>query len=135
MSNAEQVKQEVQHIVQAFPDVLWIRVVSVDGLDQPAGYYDSAGIKAEIELDPEGDLYAPMTAASLSLSERIASEMKLGKQPFAVIAGRQGVHLVLPVGDGAKWVMSLGFKGQPAIDPILQYFKNLDYLAHLIPLL
>jgi predicted regulator of Ras-like GTPase activity (Roadblock/LC7/MglB family) len=130
------VEQELQQLIEAIPDILWLRIISVDGVVHPAYRYDAGSIKrGNTDLEREEDRKSAMTAAGFSLSARISYELRLGESRFSIVAGRQGISFLLPVGDGADWLLAFVVRGQPAIDPIIQYFRDRDYLASIAPLL
>jgi predicted regulator of Ras-like GTPase activity (Roadblock/LC7/MglB family) len=134
-ANHQTIHHELDQITLHIPDVRWIRIISIDGLAHPMYRFDADLVKPETDEDSEEDRLGPMSAASLSLSERIASEFDLGKSSFVVISGEAGTHILLPNGDGTEWCISFVVKGHPPIDQTIKYFKDRAYLAHIIPLL
>ncbi len=127
-------EQELQNLIQRIPDLRWIRVVRVDGSGTHLTFrFDAGHIKRDTPADIYEDRYSSMTAASLSLNERIAYQLVLGKARYSVIAGEIRTYIFLLIGDGTEWVMSIGVQGNPPIDPIIRYFAERDYLAHIVP--
>lgn len=121
------------HILLKIPDILWIRIIHVDGLACSHYDYNSESVKNEPDILDNEDLYAPMSAATLSLSERITSEMKLGVFRLTIIAGKDATHFFVPIGTGEKWFLSFAVAGHPSIDNIIAYFENRNFLAEIEP--
>jgi predicted regulator of Ras-like GTPase activity (Roadblock/LC7/MglB family) len=128
------VEEALEDMKKAFPDLRWIRIVSVDGWSNPDYNYDR-GIKRDTALDIEEDHFSSTSAASLSLGERISQMMGLGDLQCTVVAGLNATYFLLPIGDAEHWVLSFAINGHPSIDKVLDYFKERNFLAEIEPLL
>lgn len=73
------------------PDIEGSAIVSVDGLS----------IASALRDDIEEDRVSAMSAAMLSLGERIASELGRGKLDQVYIKGKEGYVILMSIGDEA----------------------------------
>ena len=129
------VEEAIHQITQAIPDIRWLRFVRVDGLAHPTYMYHDDGHRHDTEIDREEDRYSAMTAASISLGERILYELVLGTPKSVVLNGEFGTYFMLPLGDGSEWVISFVVKGHPSVDATIKYFQDRQYLASIVPAL
>lgn len=90
-SRTEQMVSRLQEMQAASPDIQASAVVSVDGLIM------ASALPAEVEEDR----VSAMSAAMLSLGERIASELGRGNLEQVYIRGKNGYVLVTAVGQEA----------------------------------
>lgn len=127
----QHVQDEIYKVTSQIPDVRTYRIVSVDGVIHTFNYVNS-GSPYEVR---EEDRLAPMSAATLSLSERIVGELGLREFKFTVMAGLRGMYFNVPIGDGAEWCFGLVVKGHPSIDHIIKCFEESNYLEAILPLL
>jgi len=130
-SKYQLVQHELKQLADQISELRWMRIVSVDGLSHPFHRVDSVNIEKESEEDRIG----PISAATLSLAERLAYELGLGNLKFTITVGVSATSISLPLGDGMEWGISISFKDHGSINRILQYFENNSYLAHIVPLL
>jgi hypothetical protein len=122
---------------KAFPNLLWIRICSTDGLTNTNYNFDTVKLPTSLKaaVDENEDIIEPSTYASLSLGERISEILSLGKFRFTVISGLNNSHLLLPIGTGKNYVMNLGFEAPVSMDKVFQYFENKAFLAAIEPIL
>jgi predicted regulator of Ras-like GTPase activity (Roadblock/LC7/MglB family) len=90
-SRADQMVDRLRDMQAASADIIASSVVSVDGLT----------IASALPGDVEEDRVAAMSAAMLSLGERIASELGRGSLDEVYIRGVEGFVLLTAVGDEA----------------------------------
>lgn len=129
------VMHELEQIMLHIPGIRWIRITTLDGWAHPVYHFDTNPLRRDTLIAHDEDRVGPYTAATLSWSGRVASELMLGNTHFVVNSGQEATHFVLPIDDGAKWVISFAVNGQPAIDGIIQYFRERDFLAAIVPFL
>jgi len=90
-SRAEQMVARLQDMQAAVPDIAASAVVSVDGLV----------IASALPAETEEDRVSAMSAAMLSLGERIAKELGRGTVEQVYIKGDDGYVVLTAVGDEA----------------------------------
>ncbi|MGD2252102.1 MAG: roadblock/LC7 domain-containing protein [Anaerolineales bacterium] len=90
-SHNEQMVQRLRDLQASTPDVEASAVVSADGLTMASA----------LPIDVEEDRVAAMSAAMLSLGERIASELGRGALDQVYIRGKMGYVLLMSVGENA----------------------------------
>lgn len=90
-SRAEQMVSRLQDMQMASPDIIASAVVSVDGLTMASA----------LPTDVEEDRVAAMSAAMLSLGERISGELGRGGLDEVYIRGEEGFVLLTAVGEEA----------------------------------
>lgn len=90
-SRTEQMIERLRDLQVSSPSVEAAAVVSVDGLSM------ASSMPAEVEEDR----VAAMSAAMLSLGERIASELGRGTLDQVYIKGEKGFVILMSVGDEA----------------------------------
>ena len=90
-SRAEQMVSRLREMQMASPDIIASAVVSVDGLTMASA----------LPTDVEEDRVAAMSAAMLSLGERISGELGRGGLDEVYIRGEEGFVLLTAVGDEA----------------------------------
>lgn len=88
---AEKMVTRLRDMQMASPDIIASAVVSVDGLTMASA----------LPNDVEEDRVAAMSAAMLSLGERISSELGRGGLDEVYIRGEEGFVLLTAVGDEA----------------------------------
>ncbi len=91
MSRTEQMVDRLRALQASSPDVEASAVVSVDGLTMASA----------LPADVEEDRVAAMSAAMLSLGERIATELGRGDLDQVYIRGAHGFVILMAVGSGA----------------------------------
>jgi hypothetical protein len=131
------IETEYLELHKAFPNLLWIRICDTNGFQNSAYDFDTVKLPASLKaaMAENEDIIAPSTYASLSLGERISEFLSLGKFRFTVISGLNNSHLLLPIGEGEKYVMNLGFEAPVSMDKVFQYFENKAFLAAIEPIL
>jgi len=90
-SRTQQMVERLRDLQASSPDVEASAVVSVDGLT----------IASALPQNVEEDRVSAMSAAMLSLGERIASELGRGNLEQVYIKGEKGYVLLTAVGDEA----------------------------------
>lgn len=90
-SRTQQMVERLRDLQASSPDVEASAVVSVDGLS----------IASALPQDVEEDRVSAMSAAMLSLGERIASELGRGSLEQVYIRGENGYVLLAAVGEEA----------------------------------
>jgi len=113
------VEQALDPIARSVPEARWIALVTVDGL--PCGIVNAfAGIEA--------DRVSAMSAAMLSLGERISYELKNGNLQYNLIAGADGFSFVLVL--SGDYILAMGLRRDASIPDLLVKLRGL-----LLPLL
>ena len=90
-SRTEQIMARLRDLRAITPDVEASAVVSVDGLT----------IASDLPADVEEDRVSAMSAAMLSLGERIASELGRGTLDQVYIRGDDGYVILMSIGEEA----------------------------------
>lgn len=90
-TTAEKMVTRLRDMQMASPDIIASAVVSVDGLTMASA----------LPSDVEEDRVAAMSAAMLSLGERISGELGRGGLDEVYIRGEEGFVLLTAVGDEA----------------------------------
>ena len=91
ISRAEQMVNRLQEMQTASPEIEASAVVSVDGLT----------IASALPADTEEDRVSAMSAAMLSLGERIATELQRGNLDQVYVHGDGGYVLLSAIGEEA----------------------------------
>ena len=90
-SRAEQIVERLRNMQAAAPDIEASAVVSVDGLIMASA----------LQAGAEEDRVSAMSAAMLSLGERISGELGRGSLEQVYIKGDKGFIVLIAVGDEA----------------------------------
>jgi predicted regulator of Ras-like GTPase activity (Roadblock/LC7/MglB family) len=90
-SRAQMMVDRLRDLQASSPDIEASAVVSVDGL----------GIASALPQDVEEDRVSAMSAAMLSLGERIANELGRGSLEQVYIKGQKGYVILMSVGEEA----------------------------------
>jgi len=90
-TRTQQMVDRLRELQASSPDIEASAVVSVDGL----------GIASALPRDVEEDRVSAMSAAMLSLGERIAGELGRGKLEQVYIKGEKGFVILMSVGEEA----------------------------------
>jgi predicted regulator of Ras-like GTPase activity (Roadblock/LC7/MglB family) len=117
--NPAQVERGLAVIATQVPPVRWAALVSADGLIQ--GIFPS-----QVELG--ADRIAAMSAAMLSLGERITGELQNGGLRYTFMSGDEGSTLLLVLNQ--KYALSLGLERAATLQPVLEALR-----VDLVPLL
>lgn len=91
ISRSQQMVDRLQELQASSPDIQASAVVSVDGLT----------IASALPQGVEEDRVSAMSAAMLSLGERIASELGRGALDQVYIKGEQGYVMLISIGEDA----------------------------------
>lgn len=98
MSRTDQIKERLQELQYSSPVIEGSAIVSVDGLP----------IASLLRPEIEEDRVSAMSAAMLSLGERIASELGRGELEQVYIKGNNGYVFLTSVGDEAVLTVMAG---------------------------
>lgn len=90
-TRSEQMVNRLRDMQAASPDIIASSIVSVDGLT----------IASALPSDVEEDRVAAMSAAMLSLGERISGELGRGNLDEVYIRGEDGFVLLTAIGEDA----------------------------------
>jgi len=101
-SRSAMIVERLQDMQAGSPDIEASAVVSVDGLT----------IASALPADTEEDRVAAMSAAMLSLGDRIASELDRGELEQVYIKGDSGYVILMAVGDEAVLTVLAGEKSK-----------------------
>ncbi|MBA3875018.1 MAG: hypothetical protein H0X30_38320 [Anaerolineae bacterium] len=129
------VEDELYLITLFIPDIRWIRFVRVDGIHHPAYIYDAPDYRRDNIYDQEDYRKPAMSAAAVSMSERISQDLVLGSPRTVVLDGTSATYFLLPVGDGNEWKIAFVVNGHPPVDRTIKYFQDRQYLETLVPFL
>ena len=110
--------QELARLAADLPETRWIVLLSKDGVNK-AVFPEFVG---------ETDRLSAMSAATLSLGERITRELKGGEMRYTLIGGTYNLHLIIAL--GKDHMLVLGLRPTVSLDSI---FKALQ--ASITPLL
>ena len=91
ISRTDKMSERLRDLQASSPDVEASAVISVDGLT----------IASALPENVEGDRVAAMSAAMLSLGERISGELGRGNLDQVYIRGANGFMILMAVGDEA----------------------------------
>lgn len=125
------VERAIQQILEAFPNVIAIRILDSNGL--PLSNYDYDADLDKIPRLDSPDAIAPLTGATSTLLERICYELSLGEEKFTYLLGDNRTFFVFKIGIEDAYMMSLLFEGTPSVDTLSVYFQKHDWLWHIIP--
>ncbi|WP_322495629.1 roadblock/LC7 domain-containing protein [Chloroflexus sp.] len=90
-SRTEEMVRHLKALSMNTPDIEASAVVSVDGLIMASA----------LPADVEEDRVSAMSAAMLSLGERIASELKRGQLDQVFVRGEEGYVILMAIGEEA----------------------------------
>ncbi|MEL6524640.1 MAG: hypothetical protein AAFQ07_02925 [Chloroflexota bacterium] len=127
------IEQAKQQILEAFPNVIAMRIIGAGGDTLPQYDYDADPDNIPGCDRPYEDAIAPMTIAILSFMERSARELTLGKETFAYLASTKYRWFTFKLGDEDPYMMSVLFDGTPSVDTLSEYFKKQDWFWYLTP--
>lgn len=102
-------------LVEKLPESYWGALVRNDGI--MVSCFPS-------RLPVEEDRISAMSAAMLSLGERIAGELGIGDLGYSIIAGANGLQLVLVL--DAEMVLALGLRRDVSVDSVLGKLRQLQ---------
>lgn len=114
-----ELEQALTGLVLTPPQAIWAALVCTNGL--LAGCFPSLS-------DIHQDRIAAMSAALLSLGERVSKELRSGVLHYALIAGEEGLNLVVVL--DRDYMLALGLPPNVAPDAVLAKVR-----ASIIPLL
>ena len=115
----EEQERALREVAHKLPDLRWAAIVSADGLVQTI--YNPFGRQ-------DADRVSAMTAAALSLGERITTELRHGHLAYTVVAGDEGTFAGHLVGEGYVLVVSLPVEAEigAAIEVLAQAASALE---------
>ncbi len=116
--SASALEQTLRQVARKLPDLRWAAVVSANGLVQEM--YDPFG-------KTDSDRASAMTAAALSLGERISRELRHGQLTYSVTAGDEGLFVVHSIEKAYALAVSLPVETEvsAAIDALTQAVATL----------
>jgi predicted regulator of Ras-like GTPase activity (Roadblock/LC7/MglB family) len=120
-SRTQQLVERLRALQESTPEIEGASIVSADGLS----------IASALDADIEEDRVAAMSAAMLSLGERIAQELGRGKLEQVYIKGSQGYALLTAAGENA--VLSIVARGEARLGLLLLELRKV--VADLRPML
>jgi len=129
------VEDELYLITLFIPDIRWIRFVSIDGLVNKTYLYDAPNYRRDNMYDQDDDRKPAMTAAAMSISERITRDLVLGDPRIVVLGGTSATYFLFPIGEESGWMIAFVVNGHPPVDRTIKYFQDRRYLEKLIPFL
>lgn len=94
MDRLAQIERVLREVQSRIPDLEGLAVVTKDGLPIASALYSST----------DEDRISAMTAASLSLSERVVMELDRGKMEQVIISGSNGMVIIRDSGEHAVLV-------------------------------
>jgi predicted regulator of Ras-like GTPase activity (Roadblock/LC7/MglB family) len=103
-----ELEQALAGLVQTPPRATWAALVRTNGL--LVGCFPSLN-------DTHQDRIAAMSAALLSLGERVSKELRSGALQYALIAGEEGLNLVVIL--DRDYMLALGLPPNVAPDAVL----------------
>ncbi|MDA1329494.1 MAG: roadblock/LC7 domain-containing protein [Chloroflexi bacterium] len=112
LSRTQQLVERLRALQASTPEIEGAAIVSSDGLS----------IASALGPDIEEDRVAAMSAAMLSLGERIASELGRGSLEQVYIKGSEGYALLTAAGNDA--VLSIIAKGEARLGLLLLELRN-----------
>ncbi len=101
-SRAQQLVAELKKLQISSPDIQASAIVSADGLI----------IASALPHDVEEDRVSAMSAAMLSLGERISQELRRGELDQVYIRGDNGYVMLMAVGDNAVLTIMASVKAK-----------------------
>ncbi len=108
-----QVERDLACITTQLPEIRWTALVTCDGLLY--GIFPSHSEIGE-------DRVSAMSAAMLSLGERIARELKDGEFQYTLIAGADGMTLVLALNQ--DYVLTIGLSRDISISTVFESLRE-----------
>ena len=99
-----------------------VTVITIDGIPMDCILPEGSDAKTEIK-------YAAMTAAVLSIGERVCKEINKGGFNLVLIDGQKGKFLV--IGCGTEFVISISFDGTMSNEELFEeYFRTIDIVRN-----
>ena len=110
-------RDEILHnaVTKLSPQPMAAAIITIDGLSIAA-----YPIYGDNDIRREEDRVSGMSAAMLSLGERISDVLLLGQMRETIIRGDDGIVIQLNSGE---WVLTAKFKGIVALDSVLSQLQ------------
>ena len=102
-------ERALREIAHKLPDLRWAAIVSADGLVQTI--YNPFGKQ-------DADRISAMTAAAISLGERITNELRHGHLAYTVVTGDEGIFAGHTIGEG--YVLAVGLPTAADIGTVIE---------------
>ena len=115
----ELVQRELKAFADRVQEILTVGLISIDGLI--LGLYDKRYSVTIGEESYAENAISAMSAAMVSMGERISMELRAGEWEFSVIGGKQGIVISLMV--DPELVISVIAKHGSSVDAILPELK------------
>ena len=112
-ADKSQVEQNLRYIADALPEAHWLALMTSNGLAR--GFFPA---QASISQDR----ISAMSAAILSLGERIAKELNDGNLHYSLIAGSEGVTLTLVLNH--DYVLTIGLNRGIMLEAVLERLRT-----------
>lgn len=113
-----QIRQILSHIASELSGVQWVSLITTDGLTIDAYSIDIQSGETILS----DDRISAMSAAMLSLGERIAKELNDGKYQYTVIAGTDGVSIVIALNH--KYLLGVGLGKDISLDATFNQLRQ-----------
>ncbi len=120
-SRTEMMLEQLRELRRSSPDIQASAIVSIDGLP----------IVSDLPSGTEEDRVSAMSAAMLSLGERIAEELRRGTLERVYIRGNQGYVILMAVGEEAVLTVMCGDRAKEGL-VFLDMRRAVDTLRRLI---
>ncbi len=120
-SRTEMMIEQLRELRRSSPDIEASAIVSIDGLP----------IAADLPSGVEEDRVSAMSAAMLSLGERIAGELRRGTLNQVYIRGDKGYVILMAVGEEAVLTVMCGDKAKTGL-VMLDMRRAVDMLQRLV---
>lgn len=117
--DTERINEQLELIAAHIPTIFYMVIVTADGLSTTKWTPDDA---MPSQKSIEEDRYMAMSAAHLSLGERVSKEVGCGDYQLSMIRGNIGTIFQFMIDD--KYVLSLGMREVKSIDALLATVKN-----------
>ncbi len=110
-TESRQINEALSRLVAGTPAIIRATVVTTDGLS-----------KGSFPPQTEQDRISAMTAAMLSLGERICNELGSGEMRYAIIAGTKTLQLLVVL--SKDYVLELELRPNVSVDSALNTVKE-----------
>lgn len=120
-SRTELMVEQLRELRRSSPDIEASAIVSIDGLP----------IASDLPTGVEEDRVSAMSAAMLSLGERIAGELRRGTLDQVYIRGDKGYVILMAVGEEAVLTVMCGQQAKTGL-VFLDMRRAVEMLARLV---
>jgi predicted regulator of Ras-like GTPase activity (Roadblock/LC7/MglB family) len=106
-SKAELIREQLLFLSTKLEGIYWIAILTWDGLT--VACHDPQGL--------DEDRISAMNAATMTLGERISSELQGGPMDYVIVKGQTGTQLTIGINE--EYVLGFGIKNVSSIDTTL----------------